>query len=270
MIYYQSEKLSERLYRITEIGGVCCYLAIGDNKACLLDTGCGYGNLKVYVETITDKPIFVILTHGHHDHMGASALFDEVYMNHDDIPVFHEFGVMERRLQDAKEQEQTKHFTKEDLIPTRKTEIKNIKDGQEFDLGQLTIKMIHVKGHTRGIMCPLLVEERSIIFGDACGVSVLLFDEYSSNVSEYKESLQKLKQYEKDYDYIYRNHGTFWSPKELLDNVIECCNLIIEGKDDQQPTKIHGIDFLAAKAINEFGRIDGKQGNIMYVTEKAR
>lgn len=270
MTYYQLEKLSERLYRIIELGDVCCYLVIGDNKACLLDTGCGYGNLKELVETITDKPVFVILTHGHHDHMGAAALFDEVYMNHDDMPVFNEFGDMNRRLQDALEHDITKHFTSKDLIPTRQSEIKDIKDGDTFDLGGMTIKMIAVKGHTPGIMCPLLVEDKTIIFGDACGVSVLLFDEYSSTVSEYKNSLMKLKQFEEQYDRIYRNHGTFWSPKELLDNVLECCDLILTDKDDRQPNTIHGFELFAARSINENGRIDGKQGNIMYAMDKAK
>ncbi|WP_099467206.1 MBL fold metallo-hydrolase [Konateibacter massiliensis] len=270
MEYYQSEKLSERLYRITEIGGVCCYLVVGDSRACLLDTGCGYGNLREYIETITDKPVFVLLTHGHHDHMGACALFDEVYINPADLPVFTSFGVMEKRLEEAKSFEVLSHFTEKDLVPTRTEKIKPVVDGDVFDLGGITIKMLLVKGHTPGILCPLLVEERTIIFGDACGVGVLLFDEFSSTVSEYRDSLLNLKKYEKDYDRIYRNHGTFSSPKELLDNVIECCDLILAGEDDHQPVSIHGFDLFAAKAVNEHGRIDGKQGNIMYSLEKAR
>lgn len=53
--------------------------------------------------------------------------------------------------------------------------------------------MIPVAGHTPGMMCPLIEEDRICIFGDACGVSVLLMGEYSSNVSEYKQSLLNLK-----------------------------------------------------------------------------
>ena len=60
-----------------------------------------------------------------------------------------------------------------------------------------------VSGHTPGMMCPLIQEERTIIFGDACGVSVLLFDEYSSCVSEYLKSLEVLKTYENDYCLLY-------------------------------------------------------------------
>lgn len=145
-----------------------------------------------------------------------------------------------------------------------------IHDGQCFDLGGITIRMIEVPGHTPGIMCPLILEERTIIFGDACGVGVLLFDEFSSTVSEYKNSLGKLKTLEGEYDRIYRNHGTFWSPKELLDHVIECCDLILSGKDDHVPVMEHGYKLFSAHKLSEDGsRADGKEGNIKYSLEKA-
>ena len=41
MKYFKSEILSERVIRIIEGGGVCCYLVIGAKIACLLDTGSG-------------------------------------------------------------------------------------------------------------------------------------------------------------------------------------------------------------------------------------
>lgn len=270
MEYFKSEKLNEHLYRIADISGVCCYLVVGDEKACLLDTCCGYGNLKEYVRQITQKPVFVILTHGHHDHMGAAALFDEVYMNSADQPVFASFGSMERRLAEAKEMEATRDLTEADIVPARTAPIKEIKDMDEFPLGGITIRMIAVKGHTPGMMCPLLVEDRIIVFGDACGVGVLLFDEYSSIVSEYRDSLKRLKTFESEYDTVYRNHGTFFSEKDVLDNVIECCGLILAGTDDHIPVTEHGFALYQAKQAGPHGRLDGKEGNVVYAEEKAK
>lgn len=268
---FKSEKLSERIYRITEFSGVCCYLVVGDDRACLLDTCCGYGNIKEYVKTLTSKPVFVILTHGHYDHMGGAALFNEVYMNLDDMLVFNDFSNMDHRCKEAKKYLNTSNLEEKDIIPIRTEEIKDINDGDAFDLGGVTIKMILAKGHTPGIMCPLIQEEKTIIFGDACGVGVLLLEEYSSTVSEYKETLLKLKKYEDEYDLIYRNHGTFFSNKDLLENVIECCDLILQGKDDHEPIEFNGYKLFAAKNTNHsHGRADGKEGNIMYAIEKAR
>lgn len=268
MEYYTHEKLSKHLYRITDRTGVCCYLVVGERKACLLDTCSGLGNLKECVESITRLPVDVILTHGHLDHIGGAGLFDSVYMNHEDLPVYKEHGDMEFRVRD------TNIITglelkKEDLVETYTGEILDINDGDIFDLGGLNVKMIGVRGHTPGMMCPMILEEETVIFGDACGVSVLLFDKYSSNVSEYKDSLLNLKNYEDQYDVIYRNHGSFFSHKSLLDNVIECCDLILAGEDDKYPVSIHGFDLQACHKVTGHQRADGLEGNIFYLPSKA-
>ena len=180
----------------------------------------------------------VLLTHGHHDHIGGADSFNKIYMNHKDLKVFKEFGTMESRLNYTHEFEERMGIKFADsMLPMTKKPLLPIEDYQVFDLGDIHIKMIPVAGHTPGMMCPLIEEDRICIFGDACGVSVLLMGEYSSNVSEYKQSLLNLKKFENDYDTIYRNHGSYVSPKELLDNVIECCDLILEHKDAHQPAR---------------------------------
>lgn len=271
MEYFSHEVISDRLIRIIDVTGVCCYLAIGSRRACLLDTCSGLGNIKEYAEALTDKPLFVILTHGHLDHMGGAGLFDEVYMHSSDVPVLEKHGDMTFRVEDTNKMLNLEPpLSEADFVPTLSTPTRPLADGDTFDLGDLTIRMIAVPGHTAGMMCPLLVEDRTIIFGDACGVAVLLFDEFSSCVSEYRESLHRLKQHEQEYDHVYRNHGTFWSPKNLLDHVIECCELILNGQDDRDPISVHGCDLFAAKKVTAHGkRVDGKEGNLFYSSDKA-
>ena len=54
-------------------GTLYCYLLIGSEKAMLIDTAYGDGDLRAFVETITDKPVMVCNTHGHFDHTGGNA-----------------------------------------------------------------------------------------------------------------------------------------------------------------------------------------------------
>src|ERR1022692_859034 len=55
-------------------------LIIGPEKAVLIDTGCGIGDLRKAVAEVTDKPVIVVNTHTHLDHLGSNRPFDEIAM----------------------------------------------------------------------------------------------------------------------------------------------------------------------------------------------
>ncbi len=52
---YIHEKLSPHLWRIIDHTGVCCYLVVGTEKACLLDTTNGLGDIREYVQGLTSR-----------------------------------------------------------------------------------------------------------------------------------------------------------------------------------------------------------------------
>lgn len=270
MEYFKHEVLNERVIRIIDFLANCCYLVIGDDKACLLDTIDGFGNVKEYAQQFTDKEIFVILTHGHLDHGGGCCWFDQVYMNHADLKLFNDSCSSDYRLSRYANRELTANIPIKDFNPIYDGEIIDIQDNQVFDLGNISIKMILVQGHTYGMMVPLIEQERMIVFGDACGVGTLLLGSVSTSVSVYKQSLLNLKNFENDYDYILRNHGTFKSPKQLLDNVIECCDKILENRTCGKSVIQFGKEMHIVEAIDEYGnRLDGQEGNIKYMPENA-
>lgn len=86
--YYKPLKIAENIYHIYEPGNVYTTLIIGEEKALLIDTGYGFGNLAEFVRTLTDKPLEVVLTHGHTDHCGGNYEFPTVYMNLMDVPTY--------------------------------------------------------------------------------------------------------------------------------------------------------------------------------------
>lgn len=57
------------------------YLLEGEDKALLIDTGYAVGNLRAFVEKLTDKPILVANTHFHPDHSGGNGEFEEVMVH---------------------------------------------------------------------------------------------------------------------------------------------------------------------------------------------
>ena len=271
MEFFTAEKISPRVTRIRDILGVGMYLVEGDYSACLIDTGYGLGNVRDFVESLTDKPVFVILTHGHVDHAGAASLWDEVWLNPLDLDVYAQHSDTAFRRMHFEGREETRNIPESEYIPARTQPFMSLYDGQVFHLGSLTLEMIWTPGHTPGMTMVLILEERMILFGDGCGLQVLLIFPDSSTVSEYRQTLLKLKKYEDSYDRILRNHGTCESPKELLDNCIDCCTDILAGTDAAEKVNFGETQALSARLLDEnLMRLDGRQGNIWYTEDKRR
>ncbi|MDQ0360376.1 MBL fold metallo-hydrolase [Breznakia pachnodae] len=272
MNHFKSEYISDKVIRIIDPINVAMYLVIGDNKACLIDTGDGFGNLSEYVKTLTDKPVFVVLTHGHVDHVGGAGLFEDVYLNPKDYEVYREHSSQEYRSQFFGQFPGGDEFMKISCSPI-KDNFHPLSDKESFDLGGISIEAIEVAGHTKGTMMMLIPEEKMMLFGDACGVSVLLFEDYATTVEEYRTSLLRIKkEYESKYNRVIRNHGTFESDPSILDNVISCCDDILNKQDDHVETEVFGEKgFYYAKRVDQKGqRIDGVQGNLIYRFDKVQ
>lgn len=264
-----AKKLSDRVYRIVDGTDVCEYLLVGNDRALLIDTGYGISDLRNYVEgTLNGKPYDVICTHGHVDHAGGAAAFDQVYMNHADLNLYTEHGKTAFRKEVVSQHcpHVMRELSEKDFTPLRSSPFIDLPDGFKFDLGGLVVKMIHVPGHTQGIMVPVALEERTAFFGDACGVGTLLVFPEASTVETYRDSLVRLQAHENEWDKVLRQHGTCESEKKILGGNIGLCEEILARTDDAVPVRFMDVDCLMAKAVvpSTQTRTDGGEGNIMY------
>lgn len=277
---FEHTRVSSRIIRIVDLSHTALYLVIGDERACLIDTGCGIQGLRSYVDSLTCLDYDVILTHGHVDHAGGAEEFSDkkIYLHPADR------DLMKAHVQDDIRIDYLRFAGKIDIAADQLSPSLDpsltlpLNDEDRFDLGGLHLKAIHVPGHTHGMCMILIEEERTILFGDGCGVSVMILDEYSTTVSEYLEALKKVKQIEDSYDLVIRNHGTFVSEKDILDNVMACCQSILNETDDHVPAEGLPVScddaFFAKKMVKDKNghvmREDGKQGNIAYRMSKIR
>lgn len=282
MEFYRAEKVNDRITAIRSLTGEIMYLLTGKEKALLIDTCVGAGNLRDFVEKLTDKPLTVLLTHGHIDHaMGAPEFIGgcgrkecDVYMNHADTPVYLEMNSIEGRMGYVMANlggHVPEGLEKTFLLPSPMT-FKNLKDGERFELGEISAETYALPGHTKGSMVVLIPEDRILILGDGCNKTTFLFDENSLTVEEYRKNLAALaKRMEGKYDRVFICHHDMEVQKDIMKNVLQVCDTIIEGMVDDVPFEFMGQKHYIAKAVGErMNRLDGIDGNIIYNKEKVR
>lgn len=262
MGHFSSEKIADGITRILCPGNVYTYLAEGTDSAVLIDTGFGVGSLKEYVETLTKLPLKVVLTHGHLDHAGGAVEFEQVYLN-------------ERDLEEAeigtKVENRAPRFPKEmqkDVLPPRDLDkYLPLKDGQMFDLGGLTIKMLDLNGHTPGCMCALFCEKRLILLGDACNSYGFMQLPGSSSVKVYRDNLAAFCKHADEFDKVMYSHPHNFGGKEILQETLNLCDEILSGKRRGELVENSGMPYSVwvAKPIDEDGKpLDGSCANFLY------
>ena len=197
--FYRAEKVNDRITAIISLTGEIMYLITGEEHSLLIDTCVGAGNLRDFMEKLTEKPLTVLLTHGHVDHaMGALEFTGndgkkecEIYMNHADTEVYLGMNSIENRKGYvlAGIGGQMPEGLEETFLQPAPMTFKDLKDGDRFDLGGISVETYALPGHTPGTMVMLIPEEKILILGDACNNATFLFDENSLTVEEYRENL---------------------------------------------------------------------------------
>lgn len=198
----QISKIADHSWVIetTDMGAM--YLLEGADKALLIDTGTKCDSLDIIVKKITNKPLYVVLTHTHWDHAGNIRFFPEVYLHPADTVLL------------AKGYTGILHF---------------VKDGDIFDLGGRKVEVKHTPAHTPGSIVLLDKKTRSCFTGDAFGSGqVWLQLKPFSPMSLYIKSCNKmLGLMDKGIDSLYNGHYPY--QKEAMDKnyVIAMRNLAL-------------------------------------------
>ena len=190
------------------------YLLIGDEKAALIDSFYGRGDLRQLVETITDKPVMVINTHGHFDHTGGNSFWPEAYMS--------EFATTEAKRAFGPELEA---LMKSHAYPDY--ECKVLKDGDVIELGHHTLQIIKIGAHSQGSIAILDKTERLLYGGDEIEAGQVLIRR--DNIPTHLETMKKLKSFAPEFDFINSAHNGTHLTKDYIDDFIELDKKIIEG-----------------------------------------
>lgn len=217
---FDIKELREGLYRIDDSGVSKCFLIVGTEKACVIDTANGFNDLAKAVRELTDKPIIIINTHGHPDHMMGNYSFDHALMNSKDWPLAKTF-IDDPRVVATLE-----------ANGWRFPEFTNIEEGEVIDLGGRTLEVYAIPGHTLGSIMLLCPEERILFTGDSINHHLYLQLDGCLSVEESLEVLESKSWIMEKADYILHGHGDAYDDISLITYLKAAMKEIIDGKTD--------------------------------------
>src|SRR5258705_2186837 len=73
--WFAVREVEPGIHLISEPGHVNSWLITGSAEALLFDTGIGISDIKAVVSELTDRPLRVVNSHHHFDHIGGNTLF---------------------------------------------------------------------------------------------------------------------------------------------------------------------------------------------------
>jgi len=208
MDYYQIIPLKENIYRITSSENVFMELLVGEEKALLIDTGYGFGDLYGAVCNITDKPLIIVNTHGHVDHTCGNFRFpQEAYLADADLDLLQRHNTRAIREHSAVLAHHTvdyatgrefdglpEDFDEDRYLSAGPGSTRSLEEGMVFDLGGMTLRTIATPGHTRGSMSLYYEEESRLYVGDAANIFLWLFGPDAADKETYLQTLDKIEQ----------------------------------------------------------------------------
>lgn len=187
---YELRPLEPGCFRIGN-SGVYMDLMVGEHHALLFDTGYGFGDLKALVRSVTDKPLYVVNSHGHVDHACGNAQFGGAYIHPADLDLCREHNGPEMRQSELESAQVPPDFDMERYLSLGPGVLTPVGEGHIFDLGGISLEVVHLPGHTAGsigLWCP---EKRLFWVGDAINSFVWLFLPEAQPLPVYIRSLHK-------------------------------------------------------------------------------
>lgn len=239
MSVFSVKMICDGTWQITEGTGseaVYMYLFEGKERCMLLDTGYGEIPLPEIIQNISRKPLTVVLSHGHFDHIGGSFHFPEVFISESDIETY--------RI--------NSEILKLDHIPvsTRVKKLPVSPDGKivPINLGMRQISFIPVPGHTVGSICCFDSVTRNLFTADTCCKGdVLLCMRTSTSLETYSESINKLLTLESNVHETWPAHHETPLGTMIFHEYREALDIMFSGKAKLENTVCFGNEALRFK-----------------------
>lgn len=246
-IEHQITQIAPDTWCIDEFKLVNAFLLAGNEKAALIDTGCGIGDIAKVARSLTGKPLEVLLTHGHPDHIGglytlmdvpaylhpADKAFEDQYACDNRFRYYYIESRGPVRFPGEENQTAMRALVPEpDPGPITLANTLPLTDGQELDLGDRPLEVLATPGHSDGSVCFLDVNHRILFSGDTVNNSIILMrlpDNDPALIRRYHKTLEKLWNVSDRYDCLAIGHDGITIDKQIVHDYLMLTAGILDG-----------------------------------------
>lgn len=226
------------------VGDPWIYLIQGPQRALVIDTGFGVGDLKGLCEHLVGKKeIIVANTHHHYDHAYGNAQFDLCYCHEDEI--FNMKRTMNPHIWDYLYDENGKgiytEFDVQDIIPYKDYKLVGLKSNETIDLGDgYLIECIPLRGHSTGQSGYLDRQTGCLFVGDITGISKCHPDDpHPENccVERLRDDTQAIVDRLNEVSGVFPGHGTLDQTPVVMQYELDALNAILNNPENYDKKK---------------------------------
>jgi glyoxylase-like metal-dependent hydrolase (beta-lactamase superfamily II) len=222
------------IYEPRQFEETISYLIVGTKQALLFDTGMGIGNIKAVVARLTSRPVVVLNSHTHNDHVGGNWQFPYVFALDTAFTRVNAKGsradaqaelVGDNLCGDLpKGFDRAKYATKPWKISLF------VHDGFKVNLGRRTVEIIATPGHTPDAIS-LIDRENGLLFtGDTYYPATIWLYRPETDLTEYTASVKKLVALAPQVKMVLGAHNIPVADPAVLGKLQDAIQQVLDGK----------------------------------------
>lgn len=212
------------------------YLIIGTKQAVLFDTGMGIGNIHALVMRLTSRPVVVLNSHTHNDHIGGNWQFPYVF----GMDTSFTRNSTKGETADAQAEIAPDHICGDlpknfdpKTYATKPWHVSiPVHNGFKVNLGGRTVEVIATPGHTPDSIC-LLDSNNGLLFtGDSYYPGTIWLYRPETDLDAYVASVNKIAALAPDLKLVLGAHNVPVAQPSVLPRLVAAIEAIRAGQGD--------------------------------------